>query len=447
MEKIESVLKFVSDALWGNWLMYVFVCLGIYCSVSTRFIQVRKFPYTIKLFITGIKENYKHKSKEISGIQALLAAIASCVGSGNIVGVSTAILAGGSGALFWMWFSAFLGMATKFSEIVLGMIFREKNEEGEYVGGPMYYIAKGLKIPILGTIVAILLFFQNASGTFIQANTIANVIKTNLNVPVYVVAIITAVIISYIISGGFRRLVRVTEKIVPVMAILYITMGLIVIIMNISNLPQVFTNIFSEAFSFKAASGAVIGLSMKRAMRYGIARGIYSNEAGEGSAAVIHSTANVSHPVEQGLYGTVEVFIDTIVICSITGLSILITDIPLDGANASTLATVAFGSVMPIFKYVVTVSLVLFAFTSMMSQWYFGHVSLTYLKLKKGKEIYKILFPIAIIIGSLVTIDMAWYIQDCFLGLLIIPNIAALFILMPHVRRSLKDYELKNKKT
>ena len=432
---IETALGKAADALWGDWLLFALLGLGLLYTLATGLVQVRRFPLMVRRVLSGWKEK-ERGTRGISPVQALLVALGSCVGSGNIVGVSTALISGGPGALFWMWFAAFLGMATKFGEIVLGMCYRGRNAEGRYIGGPMYYIAQGLKIPALGVLVAVLLFIQNAGGTLIQSNVIVKVVQANFGVPTLVTGIVLAVLMVIILCGGFRRLVHVQQKLVPLMACLYVAGGLIVILTHLPALPEMFSRIFREAFTFRAGLGGAGGI----AMRYGVARGLYSNEAGEGSAAVIHSTAEAGHPVEQGLMGLAEVFMDTMVICSTTGFAMLINGVPLAGGDASTLAAQAFATVFEPLKYVVYISLLLFAFTSLMSQWLFGHVSLQYLGTARGDLIYKVLFPAAILLGSVSTIKAVWSLQDCALGMLIIPNIAAMVVLMPQVRRLTREY-------
>ena len=370
----------------------------------------------------------------------MCAALASCVGSGNIIGVSTALVSGGIGAIFWMWVAAFLGMATKYGEIILGIIYREKNNKGEYVGGPMYYISKGLKLPVLGSITAILMTVQIIGGNFIQSNAISGVMKNTFEVSTIITAVILCTIIFIIVSGGFKRLASVTQKVVPVMAIFYILFGLFLIILNIDKVPGVFAEIFKSAFTFEAGVGGIAGHTIKEAMRFGVARGLYSNEAGEGSAPVIHSTANVSHPVEQAIFGVTEVFIDTIVICTITGLILGCTGVLDSGAHPSVLVINAFGTIHPLLKYVVSVSLISFSFTSLISQWYFGYVGLNYVFGEKIALNFKYVFPIFTIIGALVSIEMVWTIQDCALGLLILPNLLALLVLLPKVRQATKEY-------
>lgn len=381
MSIIEYIFQTAADFLWKDWMLVMLLGLGIFYTFVTGFVQFCFFPYTVRYFLKEIRTRKNtgtdpESSGRCSSYQALCTAVASCVGSGNIVGVSTAILAGGPGALFWMWSAALLGMATKCAEITLGVRYHGQDEKGNITGGPMYYISRAFHAQWTGSLVAVLLFVQNAGATLIQSNTISGVV----------------------------------------------------------------VSIFKGAFSLQAGAGAAAGLTIREAMRYGVARGLYSNEAGEGSGAVIHASAQVDHPVRQGMFGIMEVFIDTILLCSTTGFTVLVTGVTQTHTTASTLAAAAFGSVFPGMQYVIYISLLLFSGTSIMSQWYFGHVSLTYLKKPRGASVYRILFPFLIITGSLSTINMVWSIQDCALGLLILPNVAALILLAPEVRKLVKEF-------
>ena len=291
---------------------------------------------------------------------------------------------------------------------------------------------------------AVLLFFQNAGGTLIQSNTISGAAYQVFGVPKLCTGVVLAAAMIFIIGGGLKRLADTAQKVVPIMASLYIVGGAVVVFANLESILPMLNRIFREACSMKAGMGAAAGLTMKEAMRFGVARGLYSNEAGEGSAAVIHSAAQVDHPARQGFYGVAEVLVDTMVICSTTGFSILASGVPLEGANAASLAAEAFGTIFPFLKYVVSVSLILFASTSIMSQWYFGHVSLMYIKSLKGDWFYRMLFPVLILAGSLSTAGIVWSIQDCMLGLLIIPNVLALFKLSPVVMRLTREFFKEN---
>jgi len=291
-----------------------------------------------------------------------------------------------------MWAAAFLGMATKFGEIVMGVKYHGHDEKGNIAGGPMYYIEHGMHWKWAGVFVAVLLFIQNSGATLIQSNTISNVVNEAFRLPFLLTELLFAVVMSLVIRGGFKRLIHVAQNIVPVMAGIYVIGGLVVLLLHVGQIPAMLVSVVKEAFSLKAGTGALAGITIREAMRFGVARGLYSNEAGEGSVAVLHASAEVDHPVFPGM------------------------------------------------QYVIYISLILFASTSLMSQWYFGHVSLTYLKKPGLAAAYRYLFPVLIILGSLGSIDMVWYIQDCALGLLILPNIAALFGLAPQVRKFVKEF-------
>lgn len=440
MAEIELVIGSIADVLWGGFLLYALLGLGILYTVMTGGIQLR----CLFLIRRGIfrKSRVKEQGEKggCSSWQSLCGSLASCVGSGNIVGVSTAILAGGDGALFWMWVAAFLGMATKFGEIVLGIRYHGYDRTGRIAGGSMYYIAQGLGWHRAGAAVAVLLFIQNCGATLIQSNTIAQVVKEAFRMPVGMTAILTASLMFYIISGGFRRLIRIAQLIVPLMSGLYLLGGLIVLIAYIDAVPQVLWQIVTHAFTLQAGTGAAIGYTMKEAMRYGVARGLYSNEAGEGTAPVFHAAAQVDHPVRQGFYGILEVFVDTFLICSATGIVILLTQANSVTGNAATLMATAFDATLPGMRYVMYFSLLLFAGTSIMNQWYFGHISLTFLQKEAWDTWYLYLFPVLILIGSLGTIHLVWSIQDVALGLLVLPNIVALAVLSREVRGLTKEF-------
>ena len=374
------IFERAADFLWGDWLLFALLGLGIFYTIVTGGIQFRCIPLIARgVFKGGRKNTENEEGKNCSSYQALCAAIASCVGSGNIVGVSTAILAGGPGALFWMWVAAIFGMATKFGEITMGVRYHGKDAQGNIAGGPMYYIARGLNWKWVGALVAVLLFIQNCGATLIQSNTIAQVAGEAFHSSVILTAVIMAVVMSLIISGGFKRLVQVAQNVSPIMAGIYIT-------------------------------------------------------------AVLHSSAQVDHPARQGFYGIVEVFVDTLLICSTTGFTVLVTGVNQVHDNAATLTAAAFESVFPGMQYVTYISLLLFAGTSIMSQWYFGHVSLSYLKKPKLAAAYRIAFPFLVLIGSMSTIDLVWLIQDCALAFLVLPNAVALIALAPQVRKMTKEF-------
>lgn len=443
MITLEFYLEKINAWLWGDWLLFFLVGTGILYTVITGGIQIRYFGYIMRKTLCEPffdKTKRTNSSGTVSSFQALFTAIASCVGSGNIVGVSTAVIVGGLGAIFWMWFAAAFGMATKYGEIVLGMKYRIKDEKGQYMGGPFYYIEKGLKAPKLATLCAFFMVIQIIGGNFIQSNTISGVMRDTFAVPTLFTGIIVACIILSIVLGGLKRLVKTAQRVVPLMALFYILSGLVVIVINIEQVPSVLLDIVTSAFSLKAVGGGTTGTLMMLAMQKGVARGLYSNEAGEGSAPVLHSAADVKHPVQQGIAGVTEVFIDTMVICTITGLVLGVTGILNEGLAGNVVAIHAFSSVWGPMRYIVSICLLLFCLTSLMSQWYFGFVGLYYIFGFKVADKFKYIFPFFCIIGAMLKINMVWLIQDMALALLTIPNLIAMLVLFPQVRASTKDF-------
>lgn len=442
MDRILELLTTIDNWLWGNWLLFVLLAVGVLYTAISGGVQVRYFGYIIKkTLLNPFRYGDKDTSSEgsVSSFQALNMAIASCVGSGNIVGVATAVLAGGMGAIFWMWVAAFVGMATKYGEIILGMLYRKKDDRGTWMGGPMYYIRDGLHAPWLALLCSIFMVVQIIGGNFIQSNTIGGVMEDTFQASPVITGIILTVVIFVISAGGLKRLAHVARKVVPFMAMLYIISGLLIIVINIKRLPGVFVDIFAGAFGLRAVGGGMLG-SMIISMQKGIARGLYSNEAGEGSAPVLHSAADVKHPVEQGITGVTEVFLDTFVICTITGLVLGVTGVVDSGLPGNVLPLYAFASVWSPMRYLLTISLLLFSTTSLMSQWYFGFVGLNYMFGRKIAEKFKYIFPCFCILGATLASEVVWTIQDIALGLLTIPNLVAMIFLWPQVRKATKEF-------
>lgn len=442
MQGLEDFFSNLADLIWGNWLIITLMGVGLYFTIMTRFIQITKLKYVF--YVTLIKPFKKGKRLEgdgtITPFQALCTALASCVGNGNIVGVATAIVGGGPGAIFWMWFAGILGMATKYAEILIGMIYREKDDDGNYVGGPIYYISKGLKSPLLAGIFAILLVIQSSGGNLIQSNAVASVVESLLGFPPVVTAILLSFAVGLIVIGGIKRLGKVAEKLVPFMAVFYIIGGITVIIFNIEKLPSIIKLIFSSAFTAEAGAAGAVGYTVRQAIRFGVSRGLYSNEAGEGSAPVLHAAAITDHPVRQALYGITEVLIDTVFLCSITGLVVLSSGVLETGESPAVLVSFAFGQVHPIFRYVIGISMVLFAYSSIPAQWYFGTVGLTYVIGSKKASYFKYPFILFTFIGCLSSLPLVWLIMDCILGILIIPNLIAILYLSPKVFKYTKEF-------
>lgn len=442
MDKVLETLTALDSWLWGNWLLFVLLGVGILYTVISGCVQVRHFGYIIrKTLWNPVRYGDRDAESEgsVSSFQALNMALASCVGSGNIVGVATAVLAGGMGAIFWMWVAAFVGLATKYGEIILGMLYRVKDDKGTWVGGPMYYIRDGLHAPLLALLCALFMVVQIIGGNFIQSNTISGVMEDTFQISPVVTGVVLTVLIFTVSAGGLKRFAHVARKVVPIMAGMYVISGLFIILINFRALPGVFADIFAGAFGLRAVGGGMLG-SMLIAMQKGVARGLYSNEAGEGSAPVLHSAAEVDHPVEQGLTGVTEVFLDTFVICTITGLVMGVTGVLDSGLPGEVLPLYAFASVWEPLRYVLTLSLLLFSSTSLMSQWYFGFVGLNYIFGRNVAEKFKYVFPCFCVLGAVLTSDVVWTIQDIALGLLTIPNLIAMLRLWPQVRAATKDY-------
>lgn len=442
MDKVLETLTAFDSWLWGNWLLFVLLGVGILYTVISGCVQVRHFGYIIrKTLWNPVRYGDRDAESEgsVSSFQALNMALASCVGSGNIVGVATAVLAGGMGAIFWMWVAAFVGLATKYGEIILGMLYRVKDDKGTWVGGPMYYIRDGLHAPLLALLCALFMVVQIIGGNFIQSNTISGVMEDTFQIAPVVTGVVLTVLIFTVSAGGLKRFAHVARKVVPIMAGMYVISGLFIILINFRALPGVFADIFAGAFGLRAVGGGMLG-SMLIAMQKGVARGLYSNEAGEGSAPVLHSAAEVDHPVEQGLTGVTEVFLDTFVICTITGLVMGVTGVLDSGLPGEVLPLYAFASVWEPLRYVLTLSLLLFSSTSLMSQWYFGFVGLNYIFGRNVAEKFKYVFPCFCVLGAVLTSDVVWTIQDIALGLLTIPNLIAMQRLWPQVRTATKDY-------
>lgn len=443
LKNLEEILTYINKLLWGNWLVFVLLGLGILYTISNRFIQVRYFGYIIKnTLIKSFKERNKVRENEsLSTFKAMMVTLAGNIGAGNVVGVATAIISGGFGAIFWMWFAAFFGMALKYGEIVLSQLYRGKDNNGNILSGPMYYIRDGLKTPWLGIVIAVLMTVKMMGANLVQSNTIANILKDNFNLRTEITGVILIILLMAITLGGLKKLANIATGLVPLMSIFYVVLCLTVIVLNFQQIPHVFATIFTQAFSFKAVGGGVSGIVIQRAMQYGIARGMYSNEAGEGTAPFAHGSAIVDHPVEEGITGVTEVFIDTIIICSMTALVIGVSGMPINGdIKASNLAIEAVGNTFHPLGYLVVLSLLIFCFTTLMGQWFNAAKSFTYAFGSKVTNVVKYIFPFLCMIGSLGKINLVWTIQDIAMGLVIIPNLIALALLFPKVRAQTKDY-------
>ena len=442
---LNSALNFVYSNVLSIVMLVLLIAVGFFLTVKLGGFQFRRFGYIMKNTIGSLFDKSQHSKDNgsVSPFQAVTTALAGTIGTGSIAGVATALVSGGPGAIFWMWVSALLGMVTKYSEIVLSLKYREKNKDGAWCGGPMYYIKNGLGKKWLAAVFAVFAMIACiGTGNATQSNSIAGVVNESLHVPTWVTGLVLTVLATVVILGGVKRIASVNEKLVPVMAIFFIFSSVVALILNITSIPQAFALIFSEAFTFKSAAGGVLGYGILSAMRYGVGRGVFSNEAGLGSAPIAHAASSTKDPVKQGLWGSFEVFITTIVICTMSALVVLTSDIYVDAFNSGVfqqnldgamLSAAAYGEALPyVGKAVISVATVFFALSTILGWAYYGEVSATYLfkhNQKKAVLIYRIVYIAFIFVGAVADIKVVWTIADCFNALMALPNLIALIAL------------------
>lgn len=441
-EELEILIKSINKYLWGNALVYVLLGLGVLYTFTNGFVQFRYFGFIMrKTLIESFKNRNEEKGEgSISSFKAMMVTLAGNVGGGNVVGVATAIASGGMGAVFWMWFAAFFGMALKYGEIVLSQLYRGKDSEGNILSGPMYYIRDGLKAPWLGVVIAVLMCTKMMGANLVQSNTISGILYNNYHVSPKITGVFLVIFLMSIVLGGLKRVANLATSLVPSMSIFYIVVGVLVIILNIHMIPTIIKEIFTEAFSTKAIVGGTGGYVMSRALQYGITRGMYSNEAGEGTAPFAHGSSIVEHPCREALAGVTEVFLDTIVICTITALVVGVTGIYKTNTSSTVMAIESFGTVWMPLKHLAAFALLIFCFTTLMGQWFNAAKSFTYAFGPKITRGVRYVFPFLCIIGATTKIDLVWAIQDLAMGLVVIPNMIALLILFPKVREKTKEY-------
>jgi len=456
MEIIENVNSVVNNFIWGVPAMLCIFGVGLYLSIRTHFLQIRKFPYAIKTTIGRMFRKRNASDGALTPFQAVCTALAATVGTGNIAGVAGAIAIGGPGAVFWMWISALLGMCTKFAEVTLAVHFREKNANGDLVGGPMYYIKNGLGkkwiwLAYLFAAFGVLTVFGTGNAT--QVNTITTAINSALlnyhvisegavSTSNLIIGIVITVLVGMILLGGIKRIGQVTEKLVPFMALLYIVLALGVILMNIRVLPAVFVAIIRGAFQPSAVTGGVVG-SMFMSMKKGVSRGIFSNEAGLGTGSIAHACADTRKPVKQGMFGIFEVFADTIVICTLTALVILCSQVPVNyGAAAGAELTIqgftsVYGDWVSIFT---AVAMCCFAFSTILGWGLYGARCIEFLFSEKVIKPFMVAYSLVAILGATANLGLMWSIAETFNGLMAIPNLIALFLLSGTVVKLVKEY-------
>lgn len=442
VESFMAINDKINGFVWGPVMLVLLVGTGIYLTIRTNFMSIAKLGYIMKNTFLKMFQKEQVGEGEITAFQAVATALAATVGTGNIAGVATAIAVGGPGAIFWMWLSAIFGMTTKFAEVVLSIQYREKTEDGRFIGGPMHYIANGLNWKWLATLFA--LFGALASfgiGNMTQANSISASMEVTFGIPTLVTGIVVAVAAAVVMLGGIKRIAQVTEMLVPFMAAFYIIGGIVILARNASAIPAAFGLIFKSAFSGTAAVGGFAGSTIVLASRMGIARGVFSNEAGLGSAPIAHAAATTDHPVRQGLWGVFEVFMDTIVICSITALSIIVTGVWNTGESGAALTTLAFDTSLPVVGgYIVSIGILLFAYSTLLSWSYYGERCLEFLFGPKAITPYRLVFIPFIVIGAVGGLEVIWDIADTLNGLMAIPNLIGIIGLSGVVIKLTKEF-------
>lgn len=465
LQAVENVNRYLNDFIWGPVMLVFFLLVGLMFTVRTKVFQVSHVKYWLdvtflSLFKKGNKKVLRTDDKHsISQFQSLCTALAATIGVGNISGVAVALALGGPGAIFWMWLSAFLGMMTNYAENTLGIKYRYRNEKGNWVGGAMIYIEKGLGWKWLAVIFSV--FCALASFGIVnlsQGKEIANGLKTSFGIPFWVTALLIMFFVGLVIVGGIKRIASVTEKVVPFMAITYIIGALVIIFANVTSVPAAFGAIFSNAFRFQSMGGGVAGFTVMVAMRRGISRGVFSNEAGLGSSVMVHSASDVKEPVIQGMWGIFEVFADTIVVCTMTALTILTSGVydmaayeacAINGAELEAsgllsgvaLTSAAFETVFgSLGGKFISIAVVLFAFSTILGWSYYGERAMEYLFGIKAIPAYKVLFLAVIFVGCNISLDLAVTISDTFNGFMALPNLIAITLLSGQVIQMTKDY-------
>lgn len=443
MHAIEQLVATLSGIVWGPLMLTLLVGTGVYLTIILKGMQFRALPHALKLIFHKDHGN----EGDISHFAALMTALAATVGIGNIVGVATAITLGGPGAVFWMWVTGLVGMATKYGEAVLAVKYREKGQHGMR-GGPMYYLSKGVGLPWLGTLFAI--FTACAAfgiGNMTQANATAKIFESTFQISTTTTGIVLTLMTGLVILGGIKTIGKFTSLLVPVMIGTYVGSSLYVLLLNASEIPHAFHLIFYHAFNPSAASGGFIGATVAAAMRYGIARGVFSNESGLGSAPIAAAAARTHDPVKQALVSMTQTFIDTLVVCTMTALVILTATSWTQGINAAELTSASMAETLgQTGRYIVAISTALFAYSTLIGWSYYGEKAIEYLFSEKSVKIYRVFFTIAVMVGALVSLEFVWNFSDLMNGLMAIPNLIGLLLLSKVIKAETDRYFSSQKK-
>ena len=435
-----ALITTLNELAWGPLMLALLFGTGIFLSLGLRFMPVRKIPTGLKLLLHGRKGS---GDGDISPFSALMTSLSATIGTGNIAGVATAIALGGPGALFWMWITALVGLATKYAEAVCAVRFRETDANGAFSGGPMYYIKNGLHRRWHWLAIAFAIFGSIAGfgiANTVQSNAVSQVLHDSFSVPPLMTGLVLMVLVGAVILGGLRRIAVVASWIVPFMSLAYVLMSLTVIAIHLSEVPAALYFIVSDAFTPTAAAGGFVGATVWAAIRFGVARGIFSNEAGLGSAPIAHAAARTNQPVEQGMIAMLGTFIDTLIICTMTGLVIVIMDVWPSGVSGASLTSMAFAEAIPGGHYVVAISLCVFAFTTMIGWSFYGERCVVFLLGTRAILPFRVAWVLAIPVGTLVDLQLVWLIADTLNALMAIPNLIALLLLGPLVFRITREY-------
>lgn len=441
-------LKQFKDVVLDPIMLVVILGTGLMLMVGLKAMPITKLGYGFRMLWAGRNTDKQKGEGDISPFNALMTSLSATIGTGNIAGVATAIFLGGPGALFWMWMTALVGMATKYAEAVLAVHFRETDANGNKVGGPMYYIKNGLhsRFTWLGTVFAIFGALAGFGiGNTVQANSVADVLHTNWEIPYVVTGIVMAVLVGLVLIGGIKWIAKVAGKLVPLMALSYVLAGIVILVMNASLLPAAFELVFVSAFTPTAATGGFAGAAVWAAIRFGVARGIFSNEAGLGSAPIAHAAATTDSPVRQGTIAMIGTFIDTLIICTITGMVIIVSGVWTSVETGAALSSLAFDSALPdVGRYIVSIGLSVFAFTTILGWSIYGEKCVGYLFGVRAIIPFRILWIIAIPLGAIAKLSFIWVVADILNALMALPNLVALLLLSPVVFKLTREYFYKN---